>query len=146
MNFPGTTPVVSGTNPIKAVYNFDNILIERMAARIDFWTDYKEKPEYVAKTSAAYDVSGYEYKVFKDDIETNPTSPDMFKLVAVVPFNFSKGNEYLLKRLSTQANFASRTTAPLWLENETKTNWVIDASWVLHPMQLFSFSESSPEP
>lgn len=127
MNFPGTTPVVSGTNPVKAVYNFDNILIERMAARIDFWTDYKEKPEYVAKTSAAYDVSGYEYKVFKNDIETNPTSPDMFKLVAVVPFNFSKGNEYLLKRVSTQANFASRTTAPLWLENETETNWVVDA-------------------
>jgi len=126
MKFSTTTPTISGSNPVKAVYSFDDIFIERMASRIDFWTDYKEKPNYVAKTSAAYDVDGYEYKVFKNATETTPTSTDMFKLVAVVPFNVSKGNEWLLKRLSNQANFATRTTSPSWLADETTANWVLD--------------------
>ena len=126
MKFTTTTPTVSGTNPVKAVYTFDNIYIERMSARIDFWTNYKVQPVYVPKTSAAYDVDGYEYKVFKNATEIDPSSTDMFKLVAVVPFNVSNGNEWLLKRLSNQANFADRTTSPSWLADETNSNWVLD--------------------
>ena len=130
LDFPGTSPAISGVNPVKQVYNFDNIIIERMAARIDFWTEYAgdTKPLYVPKTSAAYDVDGYEYKVFKNATETNPTSADMFKLVAVVPFNVSVGNEFYLKQLSVNANYASRTSEVYkWLDGETKVNWVIDA-------------------
>lgn len=124
INFSATTPVLEGSDSF--IYSFSGIRIERLAARIDFWTKYGTTVNYMPKTTGT-DVDGYEYRVYKDDIETTPTSSDIFKLVAVVPFNVNKGNEYYIKRTSEQDNFAARSAeTPLYLTHETNTSWVLD--------------------
>lgn len=127
INFPGTDPSFEG--PDRYIYSFSGIRIERLAARIDFWTNYgySSGVEYKATTGTGTDVDGYEYKVFKNDTETTPTSSDIFKLVAVVPFNVNSGNEYYIKRTSELDNYAARSAeVPLFLTHETTTSWVLD--------------------
>ena len=124
INFPGTTPTLDGDNQL--IYSFDDIRIERLAARIDFWTNYGVAVEYEAKATGT-DVDGYKYKVYMNDSETTPSSTDIFKLVAVVPFNVNTGNEYFIKRISGQDNYAARSSeTPLYLTHETGTSWVLD--------------------
>ena len=126
INFPGTTPTEDGNH---LIYSFSGIRIERLAARIDFWTKYGYSAgvEYKATTGTGTDVDGYEYMVFKNDTETTPTSSDIFKLVAVVPFNVNTGDEYYIKRTSEQDNFDARSAeTPLYLTHETNTSWVLD--------------------
>lgn len=127
INFPATTPTYEGSN--RYIYSFSGIRIERLAARIDFWTNYSynDGVEYKAKTGSGTDVDGYEYKVFKNNTETTPSSSDIFKLVAVIPFNVNSGNEYYIKRTSGLANFAARSAEiPLFLTHETNASWVLD--------------------
>lgn len=125
IDFPATTPTLDGTN--RLIYNFSDIRIERLAARIDFWTNYGTTVEYKAKEGSGTDVDGYEFKVYKNSTEATPTSNDIFKLVAVVPFNVNAGNEYYIKRISAFDNFAARTSeTPLYLSHETGTSWVLD--------------------
>jgi len=125
IDFPSTTPTLDG--PDHYIYNFSGIRIERLAARIDFWTKYGANVAYKATTGTGTDVDGYEYQVYKNDTETTPTSTDIFKLVAVVPFNVNSGNEYYIKRTSEYDNFAARSSEiPSYLTHETNTSWVLD--------------------
>lgn len=96
-------------NENRFVYNFNCIHIERMAARIDFWT--KNSNGY--KTS--YATPGYEYTVKKPD---GSASADRFVLTRITPFNLNNGGEYMLKRTNDATN--------PYLANETTSNWVVD--------------------
>lgn len=96
------------------------LMIERMAARIDFWAassnGYKTSAE-----NPNYTKPGYEYDV------TGSTT-DKFVVTGIVPFNLTNGdatygNEYLLKRLRTNISDATTTS---YLADETTTNYVID--------------------
>ena len=125
IDFPSTTPTLDG--PDHYIYNFSGIRIERLAARIDFWTKYGANVAYKATTGTGTDVDGYEYQVYKNDTEETPTSTDIFKLVAVVPFNVNSGSEYYIKRTSKYDNFAARSSEiPSYLTHETTTSWVLD--------------------
>lgn len=90
------------------------VVIERMAARIDFWS--KNSNGY--KTS--YAIPGYEYNV--------TDCSDKFVVTGIVPFNLTNGHatygwEYLLKRLRTDITDATTTS---YLANETTSTYVID--------------------
>ncbi len=95
------------------------VIIERLAARIDFWS--KNSNGYkTSSDNAAYTIPGYEYNV--------TSSTDKFVVTGIVPFNLvngiaNYGNEYLLKRLRT--NIADATTTS-YLADESLTNYVID--------------------
>lgn len=102
--------VISNEN--KAIYYFDCIHMERLAARIDYWAENSNG----YKTS--YATPGYEYAVKKPD---GTDSEDRFVLTSITPFNLNMGttgNEYLFKRTND-------TTNP-YLADETITNWVTD--------------------
>lgn len=110
------SPVISFDNPPtvdrdnEKVYDIDNIRIERLAARVDFWTK-----------NATYDLNkkGYVYDVYKSDGTTK--SLDYFVLKAVVPFNIYKNTapEYLIKHIQ----FSGEIT---YFSDETRANYVID--------------------
>jgi len=95
------------------------VIIERLAARIDFWS--KNSNGYkTSSDNAAYTIPGYEYDV--------TSSTDKFVVTGIVPFNLVNGityygKEYLLKRLRT--NLADATTTS-YLADESSTNYVID--------------------
>ena len=107
------------------------VVIERMAARIDFWS--KNSNGYKTSTeNPAYLTPGYEYTVWKEGDTTTPTSDDRFVVTGIVPFNLINGNatygmEYLLKRLRTDIANASTTS---YLADETASTWVIDPKTV----------------
>ena len=86
-------------------FRFDNIHIERMAARIDFLASG------AAYDATTYDHAGYVYSV--------GSSTDHFVLTSIEPFNLNNGNEYLIKRTND---------ASPYLADETLTNWVVDAN------------------
>lgn len=116
MNFATTTPTdYSGG----LLYTFENIIIERMAARIDFWSacsnGYKTSAD-----NAAYTTPGYEYNV--------EGGTDKFVVTGIVPFNLNSGDatnggEFLIKRL---ANTISETPTITYLADESGTNYVLD--------------------
>lgn len=94
------------------------LVIERMAARIDFWA--------VNGTYNA-DKSGYVYHVGE--------TSDRFVVTGIMPFNLNNGTsiaetnfgkEYLLKRLTAGLS----TITPQWLVDETTSNYVLDPQTV----------------
>lgn len=87
----------------RRIFQFDNIHIERMAARIDYWA------KGASYTTAYDDRGGYLY-----DVEG---TTDKFVLTSIEPFNLNGGDEYLFKRTSD-------ATSP-YLANETTANWVV---------------------
>ena len=107
------------------------VVIERMAARIDFWS--KNSNGY--KTSSenpAYTIPGYEYDV--------TSSSDKFVVTGIVPFNLVNGiadygKEYLIKRLRTDIADASTTS---YLADETSSTYVID------PMTMSKVTATNP--
>ena len=107
IDFTNTTPTAYNEGKL---YSFDNIYIERLAARIDFWANGSNGYKTKDKNNVDYTYPGYEYNVGE--------TTDRFVLVNVVPFNVSKGNEYLIKR-------TDHATAP-YLVAETTSNWVVD--------------------
>ena len=108
------TPVPSSTDENGFVYYFECIHIERLAARIDFWTD-KSNGYKTSTDNASYTTPGYEYIVKKsDDTDSN----DRFVLTSITPFNLNNGNEFVFKRTNDSSN--------PYLANETLTNWVVD--------------------
>ena len=107
MDFTNTTPETYNEGKL---YSFDNIYIERLAARIDFWANGSNGYKTKDKNNVDYPNPGYEYNV--------GSTTDRFVLVNVVPFNVSRGNEYLIKRTTHE-------TTP-YLANETVSSWVID--------------------
>lgn len=100
----------------KTTYHFDGIRIERLAARVDFWTN---NATYGEKDALAhnYRKPGYVYPVWKTTDVSTPTSTDKFVLTAVTPFNLYNADEYLFKRTNDAAPY---------LAEETATNYVID--------------------
>lgn len=97
------------------------LVIERMAARIDFWAVGGTYDDGTANSSKA----GYVYDV---------TGGDQFVVTAIMPFNLTNkhtatdpadayGNEYLLKHLTSDLSDA---TADRLLIDETTTNYVLD--------------------
>jgi len=95
-------------------FNFsdDNhaLVIERMAARIDFWSKG-------GTYDNTYTTPGYVYIPVKSD-GTTP-SEDRFVVTRITPFNLNAGTEYLLKRTNDTQKY---------LASETGTNSVIDPS------------------
>lgn len=94
----------------KAIYYFDCIHMERLAARIDYCTK-----------GAVYDpdYNGYKYMV---------GSTGSFLIVTkVTPFNIYNEQEYLFKRV--QDDWPASVTT--YLGNETKTNYVVDPNTAL---------------
>ena len=104
INFGTITPTTVGTSGLLYTVNTP-ILIERMAARIDFCTQ-----------NGNYDANyvGYKYNV--------TGSGDMFVLTSVTPFNLYNENEYLLKRV--QDTWPATITT--YLGDETTSNYVAD--------------------
>ena len=100
----------------KTTYHFDGIRIERLAARVDFWTN---NATYGEKDALAhnYRAAGYVYPVWKTTDVSTPNSTDKFVLTAVIPFNLYNAGEYLFKRTNDAAPY---------LAEETTTNYVID--------------------
>lgn len=105
------------------------IVIERLAARIDFWSansnGYKTSTE-----NPAYTIPGYEYPVWKSTDTSTPTSNDRFVVTGIVPFNLNNGHatygsEYLLKRQCEDKDHLS-ATAVSYLADETTSSYVID--------------------
>ncbi|MBR4480574.1 MAG: hypothetical protein IKO86_01590 [Prevotella sp.] len=89
------------------------LIIERMAARIDFWA---KGATYLTKNGGGngttYAAPGYVYT----PVNANGTpSYDRFVLTRITPFNLYTGDEYLLKHLSDGR-----------LKPEDGTNYVID--------------------
>lgn len=97
-------------------FNFsdDNhaLVIERMAARIDFWSKG-------ATYDDTYPTAGYVYRAWKTADTESPTSADYFVVTRITPFNLNAGTEYLLKRTNDTQKY---------LASETGTNSVIDPS------------------
>lgn len=92
------------------------LVIERMAARIDFH----------AKNSTGYDASTYSQKGYVYNVEGSTT--DKFVVTGIVPFNLinghtTYGSEYLFKRI---CNSISTPSVISRLEDESLTNYVID--------------------
>ena len=111
-----TSPSSKTTVGNKTTYHFDNIRIERLAARVDFWTN---NATYGEKDALAhnYRAPGYVYPVWKTTDLSTPTSTDKFVLTAVTPFNLYNADEYLFKRTNDAAPY---------LAEEFATNYVID--------------------
>jgi len=107
------------------------VVIERMAARIDFWS--KKSNGYKTTTdNPAYTIPGYEYDV--------TSSSDKFVVTGVVPFNLVNGNadfgkEYLIKRLRTNITDDATTS---YLADETSSTYVID------PMTMSKETATNP--
>lgn len=103
----------------RRTFLFDNIHIERMAARIDYWANGAEYSE-------TYDHNGYVYQV--------GLTNDHFVLTSITPFNLNTGNEYLIKRTDDASNS--------YLADETTTNNVLDPyptkTEASHPAHLSS--------
>ena len=116
---PTQTPSADGQMIDK--YEIDNIRIERLAARMDFWTKGATYTE-----NDNYSTPGYEYSVYKNDIETTPTSNDKFVLTAIRPFNLYSGTEYLIKRIQ-------RDNGTFYLADETVTQSSNETNYVLDP-------------
>ena len=97
-------------------FNFsdDNhaLVIERMAARIDFWSKG-------ATYDNTYPTAGYVYRAWKTADTELPSSADYFVVTRITPFNLNAGTEYLLKRTNDTQKY---------LASETGTNSVIDPS------------------
>ena len=109
------------------------VVIERMSARIDFWS--KNSNGYKTSTeNPAYTIPGYEYNV--------TSSTDKFVVTGIVPFNIVNGHatygkEYLIKRVCTDiANVASTSS---YLADEKTSTWVID------PQTISKTAATNPE-
>jgi len=114
INFSKITPTTDDDNNRHYDLTKQPIRIERMAARIDFWTS-KATLNANDKNGKAYD--GYVYPVWKEtDTDAKPTSEDRFVVRYVIPFNLNDGDEYMLKRFD----------GGKWLVDEDGTNAVID--------------------
>ena len=91
------------------------LVIERMAARIDFWAVNGTYDDGITSHHA-----GYLYSV-------TGSTDDKFVVTGIMPFNLTNGQatygtEYLLKRLTESLSIVT----PRWLIDETTDNYVLD--------------------
>ena len=106
IDFSSMSPVKKTSGTPGVVYRvLQPLLIERMSARIDYYTSGSE-----------YDSSkgGYKYNV--------GTGGDVFVITKVTPFNLYNQEEYLFKRVQD----AWPATTTTYLGDETLTNYVVD--------------------
>ena len=112
---------VKGTRDAAGDYYYDMsdspLVIERMAARIDFWAVNGAYDDGI--TSGSHH-AGYLYSV-------TGSTDDKFVVTGIMPFNLTNGQatygtEYLLKRLTESLS----TVTPQWLIDETTANYVLD--------------------
>ena len=94
------------------------LVIERLAARIDFW----------AKNATGYDATTYSKKGYVYKVEGSAT--DKFVVTGIVPFNLANGDatygqEYLLKRQAANTTDLDAKKVE-YLADETPTSYVID--------------------
>ena len=139
-----TSKTTSANGQTIEKYEFDNIRIERLAARIDFWTKgavYEPWQDNDSKTP------GYKYTVKQED---GSNSGDYFVLTAVMPFNLYDGNEYLFKRIGHNTkkdylasengmedtevvldpNTLSKTEIPTKDDEVSKPNYMENSCWL----------------
>ncbi len=137
INFSGVTNLDGTTyTPGNDMYydlTTQPVVIERMSARIDFWS--KNSNGYKTSTeNPAYTIPGYEYNV--------TSSTDKFVVTGIVPFNIVNGHatygkEYLIKRVCT--NIADVASTSSYLADETTSPWVID------PQTISKTEATNPE-
>lgn len=101
-----TSPTIdTSTGENRFIYYFDCIHIERLAARIDYYT----------RGATTYDATlgGYKYT----------SSSDLYVVTKVTPFNLYNEDENLFKRVRSDWTDTGTTT---WLGDETTSNYVVD--------------------
>lgn len=113
LNFAATGVMTEDASGDKT-FNFNDdthaLVIERMAARIDFWAKGGTYDD-------TYITPGYVYQPWKSTDTSTPTSADRFVVTRITPFNLNAGTEYLLKRTNDTSKY---------LASETGSNYVID--------------------
>lgn len=116
LNFAAEGVMTEDATSGDKTFNFDDdthaLVIERMAARIDFWSKG-------ATYDNTYPTAGYVYRAWKTADTESPSSADYFVVTRITPFNLNAGTEYLLKRTNDTQKY---------LASETGTNSVIDPS------------------
>lgn len=120
VNF-GNGTGVSTTSDANAIYfNVTKpIIIERMAARIDFCTNY-------VGGNAGYDNAKNGFKYFTG---ATGTDESYFILESITPFNLNNESEYLFERVTsnwTESEGVYTPATPTYLDKETATNYVVD--------------------
>jgi len=127
IDFGSVTPTKDVSGDMHFDLTSQSLIIERMAARIDFWS--ANSAGYMTSVeNAAYTTPGYEYPVYKLTDTTTPTSNDKFVVTGIMPFNLANGhatygNEYLIKRLKDDL---SGTTVNYLADETAATSYVID--------------------
>ena len=135
-------------------FKLDNVHIERMAARIDYWArgatkttgTYFYKPNDMAQAKS---VDGYVY-----DIPRNDGNTDHFVLTRIVPFNMNMGNglEYFFKRTNDESPYLADESTTNWvidpytsLKNATSSStWTSSFSWIVNPMANYVGGVETP--
>lgn len=120
VNF-GTSTGVDKTTDANAIYfNVTNpIIIERLAARIDFCTSY-------VGGNADYDNTKNGFKYYTG---ATGTDESYFILESITPFNLNNESEYLFERVTsgwTESEGVYTPATPTYLGKETATNYVVD--------------------
>lgn len=111
VDFTSATDVTCTTDAKSEIYTLKNpIVIERLAARIDFSTEGSAFLGYEAKDKNDKEYPGFVYQV--------GTSDTRFVVKRITPFNLYDESEYLFKRTDD-------ATDP-YLKDETTGNWVDD--------------------
>lgn len=108
IDFSSMSPVPKEDVENAQVYRvLQPLLIERMSARIDYYT-----------SGATYDATlgGYKYNV--------GSLGDVFVVTKVTPFNLYNEQEYIFKRVQDSWSAAQPVTT--WLGDESTSNYVID--------------------
>ena len=108
------------------LYDLTNqpLIIERMAARIDFWA---KNATYQTKNNGGtgsdlYDAPGYVYTPVKSD---GTASNDRFVLTSITPFNLNSGSEYNGSEYNGSEYLLKHLSDGL-LKPETGSNYVLD--------------------
>lgn len=138
----------------RSTFKLDNVHIERMAARIDYWAKgatkttgtYFYKPNDMAQAKS---VDGYVY-----DIARNDGNTDHFVLTRIVPFNMNMGNglEYFFKRTNDESPYLADESTTNWvidpytsLKNATSSEtWTSSFSWMVNPMANYVEGVETP--
>ncbi len=121
INFGGGTGVTQTSTPNSVTYTVNRaIIIERLAARIDYCSNYAGGTK-----TAPYGI--YDVKVNGEDATVKGYKYDVddytyFVLESIIPFNLFDEQEYFFKRV--RADWG--TSTPNYLAEETASNFVAD--------------------
>ena len=128
VNFTNRTDITLTETSNAAYYTLNNpIVVERLAARIDFCTAYAVNTGNTK--NAAYDtylvnVNGTSATITGFKYETTPDNSGFFILETVIPFNLYNEKEYLFERVTSA--WPKNATSTTYLGKETAENYVVD--------------------